>query len=385
MEKVINIEKDESLIKNRAWLEINLANLEHNINEIKKIIPERTSIMAVVKANAYGHNIVEISKKLNKIGIEDFAVATLPEAIKLRKNNIKGNILILGYTSIENLKYVEKYDLIQTIVDEEYAKKLYTLSLKTKLKVHIKINTGMNRIGINYKNTDFIESIYNYDNLNVLGIFSHLCVSDSLVENDIEFTNKQIARFNSLTEELEKKEVNIGKKHIQASYGIVNFPNLTYDYVRPGIIMYGINSEKNINAKVQLNLRPVISLKARVTSVKEINKDEYVSYGRKYKADKKVKIASISVGYADGYPRNLSKKNVNVVINGKYGKIIGRICMDQLMVDVSNIENIVQGDIATLIGDDEKISMESLASVTDTITNELTSRLGERLEYLIIK
>ncbi len=375
---------NENLIKNRAWIEINLNNLEHNINEIKKILTDKTEIMAVIKANAYGHGIIPISKKLNEIGITDFAVATLDEAITLRKNNISGNILILGYTSIENLKYVSEYDLIQTIVDEEYAEKISNLSFARKLKTHIKINTGMNRIGIDYKNTQFIEKIYNYDNIEVLGIFSHLCVSDSQDESDIEFTRNQINKFNNLINKLENKGINIGKKHIQASYGLLNYNEFSYDYVRMGIVMFGINIEKNISTKLSLNLKPVLSLKARVTSVKEIDKDSYVGYGRKYKANKNTKLASISIGYADGYPRNLSEKDVNILINNQYGTIVGRICMDQLMADVSNIDNIKQDDIATLIGNDDNISMEKLAFSSKTITNELTSRLGERLKYIII-
>ena len=178
------------LLMDRAWVEINLKNLEHNIIEIKKIIPAKTKIMAVVKANAYGHGMIEISHKLNKIGIFDFAVATLEEAISLRQNNIKGNILILGYTSVENLKYVVQYDLIQTIVDEEYANKIVNVKLNEKLKVHIKINTGMNRIGIHYSKIDFIKQIYDYDNIDVLGIFSFQIVIRKMILNSQIFKLK---------------------------------------------------------------------------------------------------------------------------------------------------------------------------------------------------
>ena len=189
---------EKEILKDRAWIEINLNNLENNINEIKKAIPSKTKIMAVVKANAYGHGMISISKKLETIGIQDFAVATLQEAITLRQNDIKGNILILGYTSLENLHYVIDYDLIQTVVDEEYAQKILNLSFKSKLKVHLKINTGMNRIGINYENIDFIKELYLSSNIDVLGIFSHLSVSDSNDMEDVEFTRKQISKFNNL-------------------------------------------------------------------------------------------------------------------------------------------------------------------------------------------
>lgn len=373
---------EKEMLQDRAWLEINLNNLENNINEIRKTIPSKTKIMAVVKANAYGHGIIDISKKLEQIGIQDFAVATLQEAITLRQNRIKGNILILGFTSIENLHYVIDYDLIQTIVDEEYAKKILNLPYDKKIKVHIKVNTGMNRIGINYKNINFIKELYLSNKIDVLGIFSHLSVSDSNDQEDIDFTKMQISRFNDLIKKLKTDMIDVGKTHLQSSYGILNYPELEYDYVRPGIIMYGIHSEKNMTTKVKLNIKPVLSLKAKITDVKEINENDSVSYGRKYIALQREKIASVSIGYADGYPRNLSCKNVSVLINNHYAQVIGRICMDQLIIKINNLD-VKQGDIVTLIGESEKISAETIANCSDTITNELLSRLGERLSRII--
>ena len=372
---------EREILKDRAWLEIDLDNLEHNINEINKVIPFKTKIIAVVKANAYGHGMISISKKLESIGIQDFAVATLQEAIILRKNNIKGSILILGYTDIENVQYIIDYDLIQTAVDEDYAEKLLQLSFDKKIKVHLKINTGMNRIGINYKNINIMKQLYFSSNLEVLGIFSHLCVADSNIKEDIDFTHLQISRFNDLITILKNSMIDIGKVHLQSSYGILNYPELEFDYVRPGIIMYGINSEDNIDTKIKLDIKPVLSLKARVTSVKEIDIDDSVSYGRMYIASKKEKIASVSIGYADGFPRNLSCKGVKVLVNNKYAEIIGRICMDQLIIKVDDIE-VKQGDIVTLIGSDKNVSAERIALYSDTITNELLSRLGERLNRI---
>ena len=175
------MEKD--LKQNRAWIEINLDNLENNITQIKNIIPTQTKIMAVVKANAYGHGMTEISKKLNQVGVTDFAVATLEEGIILREAGIKGNILILWYTNFNNIDYLLKYNLIQTIVDYEYAKRISQMDLKGKLKVHIKINTGMNRIGESYKNIDKLIEIYQMKNLEILGTYSHLCGSGTLTED----------------------------------------------------------------------------------------------------------------------------------------------------------------------------------------------------------
>lgn len=369
---------EKELVQNRAWIEIDLNNLEHNIKEIKKIISTDTKIMAVVKANAYGHGMAIIAKKLEMMGITDFAVATLEEAIILRENEIMGNILILGYTNTQNMKAIIKYDLIQTVVDEEYAKELLMLPFGSNIKVHLKINTGMNRIGIDYRNINFIKYLYK-SSLNILGIYSHLCVSDSSKEDDIVFTDLQIERFNNLISELKRSNINPGKIHLQSSYGILNYNSLKFDYVRVGIIMYGVHSEDKMNTKIRLDLRPVLSVKARITSVKEILVNETVGYGRTYRSSKREKIASVAIGYADGYPRNLSGKEVLVLVRGKPAIVIGRICMDQLIIKVTGIE-VKTGDVVTLIGAEKEVRAEKVAASSFTITNELLSRLGDRLK-----
>ncbi len=319
------------------------------------------------------------------MGIEDFAVATLSEGIILRKNDIKGNILILGYTDFSDIRYVLKYNLIQTIVDYEYAKKINDMKLDSKIKVHIKINTGMNRIGEWHKNIEKLVKIYQMDNIEILGTFSHLSVSDSLESDDVDFTKNQINYFFNFIEEIKKLGYDTGKIHIQASYGILNYPDLKCDYVRSGIIMYGVYSNYKDKTNTKINLKLVLSVKARVTSVKQINKGEAVSYGRTFISNDRKKIATVCIGYADGYPRNLSNKKAKVVIKGEYAEIIGRICMDQLVIDVSNIKNVAQGDIVTLIAEKEEITAEYVANTAETITNELLSRLGERLERYIVK
>ena len=340
--------------------------------------------MAVVKANAYGHGEVEVSKKLNEIGILDFAVATLDEGIILRKAGIKGSILILGYTDIQNIKIVQKYDLIQTIVDFEYAKEVEKLNLDKKLNVHIKINTGMNRLGESYKNIDNLIKIYNMKNLNILGTFTHLCVSDSLFEDNIKFTKKQIDNFFKAIDTLKLNNINVKKIHIQASYGIINYNDLECDYVRPGIIMYGVYStlQDKKSCKIKLNLKPALKLKSKIVSIRNIQKGESVGYGRAFIAKKDMKIATVSIGYADGYSRCLSSKDVYVLVNDKFAKIIGRICMDQMIVDVSNITNIEVGDIVTLLDDIEEISAENISNLSGSISNELLSRLGSRLPII---
>ncbi len=368
-------------ILDRSWIEINLDNLEHNINEIKKIISDRTDIMAVVKANAYGHGMIKIAKKLNSIGIYNFAVATLEEGIDLRKNNIKGDILILGYTDFSNLEYVVKYDLIQTIVDYNYSLKIKELPLD-KIKCHIKINTGMNRIGEAYNDLDKLFKIYENDKLDILGTYSHLCVADSNKEEDILFTNKQIERFDECIKKLKINGYNPGKVHIQSSYGTLNYSNLNYDFVRIGILMYGVNSSTSSYQSRHLNIKPVLSIKARITSIKRIDKGEAISYGRTFIADNKMNLASIGIGYADGIPRSLSNKDMVVKVKDEYKKVIGRICMDQLVIDITGLKDVCIGDIVTLIGNDDEIKAEVLADKINTITNELLCRLGSRLKIV---
>ena len=201
-----------------------------------------------------------------------------------------------------------------------------------------------------------------------------------LIKKKIEFTEKQIENFNKCIKQLKENGQDVGKVHLQSSYGAINYNTETYDYVRIGIIMYGVNSDNTSYQKNKLDLKPVLSLKARVTSVKEINKDDSVSYGRTYIADSNRKIASISIGYADGFPRCLSNKNMLVKVNGNYSKVIGRICMDQCVIDVTDVKEIKTGDVVYIIDcDDINLSSEKFAMNADTITNEFLSRLGNRL------
>lgn len=375
-------EKNTSF-KSLAWIEINLENLEYNIKEIQKIISKKTKIMAVVKANAYGHGLVLISKKLNEIGIFNFAVSSLKEGIELRENGILGNILILGFTDYKNLEDVIKYDLIQTIIDYDYAKRIEKLDLSQKLKVHLKINTGMNRIGENYQNIEKIKEIFAIKNIEILGLFTHLSVSDSSNLEDINFTKRQINNFFQVVNGLKSIGYSNFSSHIQSSYGILNYPELNLDYVRIGIIMYGVHSEKNIKTKVNINLKPVLTLKAKISSIHELDVNESISYGRTYITTSKIKVATVSIGYADGYPRSLSSKGI-VLVNGKRRPILGRICMDQLIIDVTNM-SIQVGDIVTLIGEDQDIKAEEISYLANTISNELLSRLGNRLDRIIKK
>ena len=371
--------------KERSWIEINTKNLEYNINQIKQIIPKTTQIMAVVKANAYGHDSIIISKKLQEIGINDFAVATLPEAIKLRENNITGNILILGYTEPEELQKVIDNNIMQTIVDNDYAKSVLKVNIQGKLKCHVKINTGMNRIGEFYDDFTALIEIYQNPALQIEGTFTHLCVSDSDKIEDINFTKEQINRFDKAIEFIKNQGLNPGKLHTQASYGTINYTNCKYDYVRMGILMYGINASYDCYNKYNVEFKPVMAVKSKVTSIKYINPEETVSYGRTFKADNKIKIASVGIGYADGVPRALSNILIVKINNKKYHQI-GRICMDQLMIEINDENPIAIGDEVILIDPNESkdLTLEDWAKLTNTITDEIICQFTIRLKRIEI-
>lgn len=369
-------------MKGRAWAEMNLANLRHNVKELQKILPHKCEFMAVVKANGYGHGSVEMAIELNKIGITHFAVATLAEGIELRINGVKGEILILGYTSLQEAYELQRYQLTQTIVSFDYAKQLNKLG--QKIMTHLKIDTGMNRLGERCENITKIKQIFSCENLEIKGIYTHLSVSDQLHVDMRKFTYLQIEKFHKIVKELKYREGISPKIHMQSSYGILNFPELHCDFARIGIAMYGVLSAANDKTKLSVDLRPVLSLKARISIIKEIKRGEFVGYGRQYRATRQSKIAGVSIGYADGFPRSLASRNSYVLVSGQRAPIIGKICMDQLLIDITNIRDVKQDDIVTLIGTDgtEQITAEQVAENAGTITNELLSRLGERIERI---
>lgn len=375
------LKKNKPSKDSRAWIEINLKALKNNAEKLQNSLPDRCGLMAIVKANAYGHGDVQISKALNNYGIQTFGVATLSEGIRLRKGGIKGSILILGYTNPKDIDCLIKYQLIQTVLDYEYANTLNKHG--NKLKVHIKLDTGMHRLGEDYNHLEKIERIYLMKNIKVEGIFTHLCVSDSLNEEDVVFSQKQIDRFYKTVSYLQSKGYDTGKLHVQSSYGILNYKEPLCDYARIGIALYGVLSNHN-KTRMAVDLQPVLSIKARVAMVRELSQNESVSYGRLYTSNNDMKIATVTIGYADGIPRNLFEEGGYVLIHSKRAHIIGRICMDQLVVDVTDIDGVKPDDMVTIIGEDgdEHIYCEDFAIQCGTITNEILSRLGNRLEYI---
>ena len=242
----------------------------------------------------------------------------------------------------------------------------------------------MHRLGFSTEDKDKILAAFSLKHIKVAGIFTHLCAADSLEENDVAFTNKQIGSFNKVLDWLKSSGLNIPKVHIQSSYGLLNYPELECDYIRVGVALYGVLSSTNDKTKLELDLRPVLSLKAKVVLIRKIKQGESVGYSRAFTATRDSLIAILPIGYADGFPRNLSCGNSYVLIGGRQAPIVGKICMDQLAVDVTDIPNVKTGSIATLIGKDgkEEITAPMVAESAESITNELLSRMGHRLNII---
>lgn len=365
--------------KGRAWIELNMGNLKHNIEEFRRLLPFDCALMPAVKANAYGHGAALVAKALQEQGIQAFCVASVAEGVQLRLSGIKGEILVLGYTHPAEFNDLVAFNLIQTVVDGDYAKQLQNDG--RRFTVHVGIDTGMHRLGVRWDHIEQIVEIFQMPNLKVAGLFSHLCVSDGNSVQERTYTMEQIHHFEYVTEELHRQGFQNFKCHLQGSYGILNYSQCCFDYARAGIALYGIYSAKNDRTKASVDLKPVLSLKARVESVRMLYHGEGAGYGLTYNAQGNRKIAALSIGYADGVPRELSNCGY-VLCNGKMAPVIGRICMDQMLVDVTDIPQVKAGDEAVLIGKsgDLQIQAEEMAQWAGTISNEIVSRLGERLE-----
>ena len=374
----------------RAWIEIDLDAMVHNVKEVEKLVGN-TKIMGIVKANAYGHGMELSAKALQKAGVDFFGVACMNEAIALRQSGIEQDILILGFTPLEQVPYLDQYNLIQTVVSLEYAQDLnaYAKTNHQTIRCHCKVDTGMNRIGIQYqdeyKNIDDIVQVYRQEHLNVEGIFSHFPVSDDLGQDAKTFTKHQIGLFDEVLEQLKAQGIEPGITHIQNSYGILNYLDLGYDYCRPGLLYMGVTSDDEIPIASNPDFIPALSLYANVSEVKWIQPGMTVSYGRHFKAEKPVKVASLTIGYADGLPRIVSNQGLEVLVHGQKCPIIGNVCMDQCMVDVTNVEMVKQGDVVTIIGQEngQRVTVDTISRMAHSINNETLSAFGARLPRLI--
>lgn len=366
----------------RAWIEVNTENLCHNVETLKKAMQPGCELMAVVKAQAYGHGAVLTASYLNQMGVSAFAVATVEEGIALREAGIRGEILILGYTDVRRAEELKEYDLMQTLISYEYADALNQQGVT--VKAHIKIDTGMHRLGIACGELSAVRKLFFMENIRVCGMFTHLCCSDSRQPDDMAFTRGQIEKFYSLVDALRDSGIILPKLHIQSSYGLLNYPDLVCDYVRVGIALYGVLSAPNDDTVLKPDLRPVLSLKSRVVLIREVRAGESVGYGRSFTAGHTARIAILPIGYGDGFPRSLSEGKGRVLIRQYVAPVVGRICMDQLAVDITDAEGITVGDTATLVGAEgyDELSAPAVADHSDSISNELLCRMGARLPVI---
>lgn len=356
-----------------SYLEINLDSIKYNLAEIKKLVGDKVLVMPVIKADGYGTGAKKLKEVLDKNDIKYVAVAIIDEAIELKMNDFKQDIVILNELLKDEVEDILKYDLIPSISVYDVAENLNNIAKKEskKIRIHIKVDTGMGRVGLRNDDVlEFVRKVSKLENIIIDGIFTHFSSADS----SEEYTNKQINIFNEVISNLEKNGFDFKFKHIAASAGILNFEKSHFNMVRPGIINYGYYPSKNEKEKIKL--KPSTKLISRVVFVKEVEKGTAISYSRTYVTNKKTKIATIPIGYADGIRRQMSNKG-RVFINGKYANIIGNVCMDNFMVDVTGID-VKIGD-QVVIWDNENITLDEVASICDTINYEILCGISKRI------
>ena len=366
------------LIK-RCWAEISFDALRSNLEIIKKSV--KTDVLCVIKANAYGHGDVPVARELERLGVSHFAVASADEAAHLRESGVTGELVVLGACLDDCFDCAAEYDVSLAVCDPGFARRLsaFAQSKGKRMKVHIKLNTGMSRVGIDClrpedapKTAGIIKDIAALPALDIRGVFTHFCVSDEA--DGASFTDLQYKNFISVRRELDKMGVSVGKWHCANSGAIINRPDLALDMVRAGIVLYGCYD----GFGKPNGFTPLMSLKTVITQLRDIPAGTSVSYGRTYVSETPRKTAVISIGYGDGYPRSLSNKG-SVIVCGKRAPIIGRVCMDQTIIDVTGIDCKV-GDLVTVLGDG--ITVTELADVDGTIGYEILCGIAQRVPRL---
>ena len=369
-----------------AWAEISLDNLAHNVREVRRITNEKAEITAVIKADAYGHGAINVASALIENGISRFAVSILDEGIELRESGVKIPILILGYTDPQIADEVLKYDMEQTVYSLDVAEALSKEAVKQNkiAKIHIKIDTGMNRIGLKPDDeaVQLIKKICALPNIQLIGVYTHFASAD---ETDKTYTRNQYRKFEEICETIECEGIDTGMKHCSNSAAVVDLLEMHSDMVRTGILLYGLAPSNDVQLS-KLLLKQVMSLKVRISHVKEIEAGQCVSYGRKFTATKKTKVATLPIGYADGYTRMLSGK-AEVLIKGYRAPIIGTICMDQCMADVTDIPDVCTGDEAVMFGEQDGnfISIDEVAAKLNTVNYEIVNMISKRIPRVYIK
>lgn len=364
--------------------EIDLKNLRHNLGEIKRLVGKQTRICAVVKADGYGMGAPTVARIALSQGASYLAVAVLDEALELREDGIDAPILILGVTPPKDFPRILEYNLTQTMPDLETAAILSEEAEKwqKKAKVHIKLDTGMGRLGFQATEASIprIKKLFRLKGLDIEGIFTHLAKA---YENDDEFTRKQFKRFMSVVEALERENFSIPIKHVANSPTTVRHPEMHLDMVRPGNIMYGL--QPPLIGKDVIDVRPVMSVKSTVAFVKTLPQGSPISYGSTFITRRDSVIATLPIGYADGYTRLLSSKG-SVIIRNQYAPILGVVCMDQCMVDVTDIPGVKAGDEVVVIGSmgDKTVSLEDLSAITGIVRPELMISFTKRVPRVYV-
>lgn len=371
----------------RAWAEVSLAQLRKNVEIIKGLNSPPTEIMAVVKADAYGHGDEHIVRCLaEKCGVRYFAVSNLDEAIAVRSFAPDADILILGYTPPEYAHEIAMYNIIQGVVSTEYALAL-TKNTPEPIRCHIKIDTGMGRIGLRHDTpqecADEIAQMMKIDKLSVEGIYTHFAVADSDSPDNIAYTDKQQEFITDTYDALDRMGIRLTHVHFMNSAATCYRNSSRSTLSRAGIILYGLHPD--ISLEIPDGLKPIMEVKAVISQVKTVRAGACISYGRTFTADKEMRIATVTVGYADGYSRLLSSKG-EMLVHGKRCKIVGRVCMDQLMIDVSDVPEAQSGDIVTLIGrdGDDIITADDLAAMYGTIGYEVVCGISKRVPRIYI-
>jgi alanine racemase len=359
-----------------TWVEVNLNNIVNNIREVRNNLKGNAKIGAVLKANAYGHGAIEVAKVMIEENVDYLCVASLNEALEIRKIYKDIPILVMGYISNEHIHIAIKNNITMTIFNIEQAINVSNMSTELSKvgKIHIKVDTGFNRLGFKAGEEliNIIKQIHDLKNINIEGLFSHLALKD------LDSDYKQFNLFTNTIEQIEKEGINIPIKHICDSIGAALYPNYHMDMVRIGASLYGYNGRKS-----SMNLKPALIFKSKISLIKEIEKGEGVSYDYTFVANHKMKIATIPCGYGDGIPRILSNKGY-VTINNERAKIIGTICMDQCMVDITHIKDVNEDDEVIFYGENG-IKLAQVANWANTNRNEILSLVSRRVPRVYYK
>lgn len=364
----------------RAWVEIDLSALEHNYKEIRSHLPAGCRFLGVVKADAYSHGALAVSRELERLGADYLAVACLDEAAALRAGGIKMPVLILGTTPAEYARELARLGITQTVCSLDQARELSAALGGMDLKVHIKIDTGMGRLGFRPEDTDAMAEAMRLPGLHAEGVFTHFAVSDEFGD---PFTRLQFERFLAAVEAVERAAgQTFDIRHCANTGAVINYRQTCLDMVRPGLALYGHYPAAERGG---LDLRPVMSFRARVSAVQEHLPGETISYGRTFTADRPMRVAVVGAGYADGLHRALSGR-MDMLINGRRVRQIGRICMDMCMADVTDVP-CAPGDVATIFGSegDASVSVDELAALAGTISYELLCAISPRVPRVYIR